>query len=46
MDDRGSVSGRSREFIRFRVQTGSEAHATSYPMGAVGSVLGGKAAGA
>jgi len=30
---------------RYRVQTGSEAHPASYPMGTGGSSLGGKAAG-
>jgi hypothetical protein len=42
LDDRGSIPGRSKGFsFRLCVQTSSEAHPVSYPMGTRGSILGG-----
>jgi hypothetical protein len=48
LDDRGTLSpSRVMNFIFPKiVQTGSEVHPTSYPMGIGGSFPGGKAAGA
>jgi hypothetical protein len=50
LDDRGSrvrFPARAGNFsLHHRVQNGSEAHPTSYPMGNRGSFPGGKAAGA
>jgi len=45
MDDSDPIPGRDSNgtfFLRHRVQTGSEAHAASYPMSTVGSYPGGK----
>jgi hypothetical protein len=50
LDDRGSrvrfPTGAGNFSLHHRVQNGSEAHPTSYPMGTRGSFPGGKAAGA
>jgi hypothetical protein len=50
LDDRGSrvrfPAGAGNFSLRHRVQNGSGAHPTSYPMVITGSFLGGKAAGA
>jgi hypothetical protein len=50
LDDRGSrvrfPAGAGNFSLYHRVQNGSEAHTTSYPMGTRGSFPGGKAAGA
>jgi hypothetical protein len=49
LDDRGSDPGRENyeiSSLRHRVQTDSEDHPASYPMGTGDSFLGGKAAGA
>jgi hypothetical protein len=50
LDDRGSrvrFQARAENFSLYhRVQKGSDAHPASYPKGARGSFLGGKAAGA
>jgi hypothetical protein len=44
LDDWGSISGRVREiFLWYRHRVNSGAHAASYPLDVVGSVLGGKA---
>jgi len=42
LDDRGSILGKGTDFsLRHRVQRGSAAHPTSYPMGIAGSFSGG-----
>jgi hypothetical protein len=50
LDDRGSrvlfSTGAGNFSLHHRVQTGSEAHPASHPIGTRGSFLGGKAAGA
>jgi hypothetical protein len=47
LDDRGSIPGGAGNFfLRHRVQSGSGAHPTSYPMGTGGFFPGGKVAGA
>jgi hypothetical protein len=46
LDDRGLIPGEAENFsLHHRVQNGSGAHPTSYPMGTRGSFSGGKAAG-
>jgi hypothetical protein len=50
LDDRGSrfrfPAGAGNFFLHHRIQNGSGSHPASYPMGARGSFVGGKAAGA
>jgi hypothetical protein len=46
LDGRGSIPGRGKISLRHSVQTGSEAHPASYPMGTGGAFPGGEAAGA
>jgi hypothetical protein len=46
LDDWGSIPARDRDFsLRHRVQTGSETHSGSYPIGTVVSFDGVKAIG-
>jgi hypothetical protein len=46
LGDQGSILDGGVNFsVRHRVQTGSEAHSSSYPMGNGGTFPGGKAAG-
>jgi hypothetical protein len=45
VDGRGSILGRGMTFL-YSVQTGCRLHPASYPMGAGGSLSGGKAVGA
>jgi hypothetical protein len=40
LDSRGSVPGKSKRFFSHSIQTGSEAHGSSYTMGTGGSFLG------
>jgi hypothetical protein len=48
LDDRGSIvrflAGAGNFYLHHRVQNGSGAHASSYPVGNMGSFSGGKAA--